>query len=71
MKNEKLIVVLTDGASSMVGCENGFVTLLNNGIPDLTVTHCIAHHEALAASNASKKIPVFSFVEKIVNKVYS
>ena len=30
LKNEKLIVVSTDGASSMVGCENGFVILLKN-----------------------------------------
>ena len=71
MKNEKLIAVSTDGASSMVGCENGFVTLLKNDLPNLIGTHCIAHREALAASDASKKIPEFLFVEKIANKVYS
>ena len=30
LKNEKLISFSIDGASSMVGCENGFVILLKN-----------------------------------------
>lgn len=71
MKNEKLITVSTDGAPSMVGCENGFVTLLKNDLPNLFGTHCIAHREAFAASDASKKILEFLYVEKIANKVYS
>ena len=71
MKNENLIAVSTDGASSMLGSENGFVTFLKNDLPNLIGTHCIAHREALAASDASKKIPEFLFVEKLANKVYS
>ena len=55
----------------MVGSENGFVTFLKNDLPNLIVTHCIAHREALAASDASKKILEFLFVEKSANKVYS
>ena len=71
LKNEKFIAVSTDGASSMVGCENGFVTLLKNDLPNLIGTHCIAHREALAALDDSKKIPKFLYVEKIENKIYS
>ena len=55
----------------MVGSENGFITLLKKDFPNLIGTHCIAHREALAASNASKKILEFLFVEKLANKVYS
>jgi len=47
-KNEKPIVVSIDGVSFMVGCEKRFVTLLNNDLPNLIGTHCIAHYEALA-----------------------
>ena len=71
LKNEKLIAFSTDGASSMVGCENGFVTLLKNDILNLIGTHCTTHCKALGASHASKKIPKFLYVENIANKVYS
>jgi len=71
LQNENLIAVSTDGASSMLGSENGFVTFLKNDLPNLIGTHCIAHREALAASDASKKIPKFLFVEKLANKLYS
>ena len=53
----------------MVGCENGFFILLKNDINNLIGTHCIAHREALATSDASKKIPELLYVEKIANKV--
>ena len=69
LKNEKLIAFSIDGASSMVGCENGFVTLLKNDIKNPIGTHCIAHRVALATSNASKKIPEFLCVEKLEDKV--
>jgi hypothetical protein len=47
LKNGKLIAVSIDGASSMVGSENGFFTLLKNDLPNLICTHCIAHRKAL------------------------
>ena len=71
LKNEKLIVVSIDGVSFMVGCEKRFVTLLNNDLPNLIGTHCIAHREAFATSDASKKIQKILYVEKIPNKIYS
>eukprot|EP01018_Ginkgo_biloba_P021260 Gb_15144 [translate_table: standard] len=52
LSNNKLVAVSTDGASSMVGSENGFVTLLKKELPNLICIHCIAHHEALVASDA-------------------
>ena len=71
LSNERLIGVSTDGASSMVGNENGFVTFLKKDVPNLVGVHCIAHREALAAADASKRIPELLFVEKLANKVYS
>ena len=55
----------------MVGNENGFVTFLKKVVPNLVGIHCIAHCEALAALDASKRIPELLFVEKLANKVYS
>ncbi|XP_057813067.2 uncharacterized protein LOC131027099 [Cryptomeria japonica] len=65
----KLVAVSTDGASAMVGRENGFVSLMKQNIPNLISIHCIAHRESLLATNASKK--ELLFVEKIANKVHS
>lgn len=66
----KLIVVSTNGASAMVGCENGFVSLLKKNIPNLISMHFIAHCESLATIDTSKNIPELLFVEKIANKVH-
>ena len=57
LSKERLIGVSTDGASSMVGNENSFINFLKKDVPNLVGVHCIAHREALAASDASKKIP--------------
>ena len=65
-----LIVVSTDGALAMIGHENGFVSFKKN-IPNLITVHCVARHESLAATDASKKLPELLVVEKIANKVYS
>jgi len=66
-----LIAVSTDGASAMIGHENGFVSHLKKDTPNLITVHCVAHRESLAAADASKKIPELLYVEKIANKVYS
>ena len=52
LKNEKLIAFSTDGASSMVGCENGFFIFLKNDLLNLIGTHCIAHNKTLVALDA-------------------
>lgn len=43
----------SDGASVMLGCKNGVVTLLREkyGLPNLIEFHCIAHREALAVKD--------------------
>jgi hypothetical protein len=44
----------SDGASTMVGRNNGVATLLKNESIFMTSTHCIAHRTNLAALEASK-----------------
>ncbi|XP_023221595.1 general transcription factor II-I repeat domain-containing protein 2A-like isoform X1 [Centruroides sculpturatus] len=50
---DKLSSIATDGAPSMVGCENGMVTLLKNHLGDrqkeLVQYHCIIHQQQLCA----------------------
>ena len=44
----------SDGASVMMGQENGLMTRLKRKVPQLIVTHCSAHWLALTASDVSK-----------------
>lgn len=55
----------------MVGNENRFVNFSKKYVSNLVGIHCIAHCEALVASNVSRRIPELLFVEKLKNKVYS
>lgn len=59
-----MIVVSTDGASTMIGHENGFVSFFKNNIPNIIKNNCVAHHESLFAVDASKKVPELLDVEK-------
>lgn len=71
LSNNRLTAVSANGASSMVGNENGFVTLLKKDVPNLVGIHCIVHREALVVADAAKKVPELLYVEKLANKVYS
>ena len=48
LSTEILIGVSVDGASSMVGNENDFVTFLKKHDPNIVGVHCITHRESLA-----------------------
>ena len=48
LSTERLIGVSIDGASSMVGNDNGFVTFLKKYVPNIVRVHCITHREYLA-----------------------
>lgn len=69
--SQSLIARFTYGASTMVGNENGFVSLKKKDVPNLIVVHCIAHRKALSAADASKHIQKLLHIEKLANKVYS
>ena len=46
----------TDGALAMLGVHNDFEIKLKRDIAGLFSVHCIAHWEALATSDAFKKL---------------
>ncbi|XP_011409071.1 PREDICTED: zinc finger protein 862-like, partial [Amphimedon queenslandica] len=68
---QKLIGAASDGASVMVGRDNGVIVQLKIKVPGLIATHCSAHRLALAASDAAHTTPWFARFERILNQVYS
>ncbi|CAI7761987.1 unnamed protein product, partial [Closterium sp. NIES-54] len=63
---QKVTGIATDGASVMVGKNNGVVARLRMRIPHLASTHCIAHREALAAKDAVEAVPELNMIDDVV-----
>ena len=52
----------------MIGRHKGFAGLLKNEYPDISVNHCMIHHEALASKDLSESLNiVMSTVIKVIN----
>ena len=70
---KKLVAFASDGASSMVGKNNGAISKFQSMMPNILGVHCIAHREALAIKDAyiMSHAHVFSFLDAFANKVYS
>ena len=49
---DKMIMFTSDGASVMLGCNNGVQAKLKSIVPHLLEFHYVAHHEALSVSQA-------------------
>ncbi|CAI7753253.1 unnamed protein product [Closterium sp. NIES-53] len=63
---QKVTGIATDGASVMVGKNNGVVARLRMRIPHMASTHCIAHREALAAKDAAEAVPELNMIDDVV-----
>ncbi|CAI7867474.1 unnamed protein product, partial [Closterium sp. NIES-54] len=63
---QKISAISTDGASVMTGKNNGVVARLRMRIPHLASTHCVAHREALAASDAADAVPELYMVDDVI-----
>ncbi|CAG2205675.1 unnamed protein product [Mytilus edulis] len=55
---------VSDGASVMVGKENGVATKLKNIVPTLLSVHCICHRLELACTDTNKDIEYISTIER-------
>ncbi|CAI7912923.1 unnamed protein product [Closterium sp. NIES-54] len=65
----KLVGISTDGASVMVGKDNGLVARIREHAPHLFSCHCIVHREALAVKDAATSNPDLGMVDKVVRTV--
>ena len=70
LQSSKLVGLAIDGAASMLGVHNGFAAKLKRDIAGLFSVHCIAHWEALAASDVFKKTKQLAFLERLANRIY-
>ena len=67
----RLVGMATDGASVMVGCQEGVVTSIKALVPTLVATHCSAHRLSLAACEASNAVASVKRFEEILNQTYT
>lgn len=61
----------SDGASVMLGCNNGVQAKLKAIVPHLLEFHCVAHREALSVSQAYNSVDYFVQLESILCAIYS
>ena len=61
----------SDGASVMIGCQNGVAAILKKENPYLIAIHCAAHRLALASSQAATGISVIVQYRKTLSAIYS
>jgi hypothetical protein len=67
----KLVGISTDGASVMIGKNEGVVAKMKRRIGEHVIsTHCAAHRLALACSNAGKDVLTLQTVDRILMNIY-
>ena len=66
----KIIGIGTDGAATMLGCNNGVVTILRRSNPQLIGTWCCAHRLSLVAHWAGKEVPALTKVEETLVLIF-
>ena len=71
LQSSKLLGLAIDRAPTILGVHNGFVPKLKRNIPRLFIIHCIIHCEALATSDAFKKIKQLGFLHRLANRIYN
>ena len=67
---EKLIIFTSDGASVMLGYNNGVQAKLKSIVPHLIEFHCVAHREVLAVSHTYNSIDYFVQLESALWAIY-
>ncbi|XP_069092819.1 E3 SUMO-protein ligase KIAA1586-like [Pleurodeles waltl] len=67
----KMVMFRSDGASLMLGKNNGVATHLKQSIPHLVEQHCVAHREDLGVDDAWKKVQMIREMETLLRTVYT
>lgn len=67
----KMVMFTSDGASVMLGKQNGVAAKLRHDIPHLFQQHCVAHREDLAIDDACKHVQLMKDIETLLRTVYT
>ncbi|CAG8721475.1 6749_t:CDS:2, partial [Cetraspora pellucida] len=67
---EKIMAFASDGASVMMGKNNGVATQFSKNNLYLFVTHCIVHRLSLACEKAQKQVDFCNHADLILEKTY-
>src|SRR5436189_3375411 len=68
----KLVAFASDGASVMLGKNEGVAAKLSRICTyPLIVNHCVAHRLALACKDAKKEIKFYGEVESLIKRIYN
>lgn len=65
----RLMGFASDGASVMIGAENGVAAKLKMLVSELHSAHCVAHREALAVGSAVKRVALAVSIDKLLTQV--
>jgi len=70
LQAQKFLSLASDGASVMVGKNNGRSALLKRENPGLVNAHCICHNLALASGNFNNKVEYMLTIERLLVQLY-
>ena len=67
---QKFLSLASDGASVMVGKNNGVAALLKRENPRLVNVHCICHRLALACGDSNNEVEYMLTIERLLVQLY-
>ncbi|XP_070611776.1 zinc finger protein 862-like [Erythrolamprus reginae] len=67
---QKMVMLTSDGASVMLGKNNGVAAQLRRDVSHLLEQHSVAHQEDLGIDDACKDIPLMRDIEALLRTVY-
>ncbi len=65
-----MVAIAINRAAFMIGCHQESFTWLQEKVPTLVNTHCVAHCEALVTSDAFKVVLELLILDDFAYKVY-
>nr|XP_006115242.1 uncharacterized protein LOC102444032 isoform X1 [Pelodiscus sinensis] len=67
----KMVMFTSDGASVLLGGNNGVATQLKQYVPHLIEQHCVAHREDLGLVEAWNQVPMMRTIETLLKTIYT